>query len=144
MENDVRSKKKSAIVFHSVWLAISLVLWIVGLTTFINGLESEDAFLYWILWGVLCTIPILLPILRFAKGRAHDGAVRGSNEYTASVSGNTVYVQNHPWKGAIFGAIVGLFVGILAGPVALVVYMLKNISTIVKTASDLKQLPKEQ
>ena len=59
------------------------------------------------------------------------GAVRGSREYSASVSGNTVYVQNHPFRGAIGGLIGGIFGSLLVGPIYLVFYIVKNTIKIV-------------
>jgi len=138
MDKLEKAKKISGIVFYGIWLVVSLLLWIAGLMIFLNYMGSGDEFIYWFLWGILCVFPIIIPILKEAFDSAKKGARDGANRYTATQSGNTIHIENHPFRGAIKGFLVGIIAGILIGPVLLVIYFIKNILTLIDLCRDLK------
>lgn len=131
MDNLEKTKRIGGIVFYSIWLFVSLVLWFSGLGMFLEAMNGDDAFTTWIIWGALCIFPIILPIFKMIAGSAKDGARRGANDYSASVVGNSVYVENHPFRGALIGLGVGIFGGLLAGPIMLAFYVIKNTAKLV-------------
>lgn len=126
MDNLKKTKTIGGIVFYSIWLVISLVLWIGGLGEFREALNGDDAFATWFVWGALCIIPIIIPVFKMIFASTKDGARDGANTYSASVTGNTVQVQNHPIRGAIYGLIGGIIGGLLVGPVVLALYIIAN------------------
>ena len=127
------------IVFYSIWLIFALVLWIHGLTKF---RETSD-FGTWVAWGAICIFPIIIPILKLVFSSAKDGMRNGANEYTASVSGNNIYIRNHPIRGAVIGLLAGVFGGLLVGPVMLAIYILKNIFELLSSVLDLVKICRE-
>ncbi|MBO5906592.1 MAG: hypothetical protein J6Q85_00365 [Clostridia bacterium] len=135
MEKFEKAKKISVIVFYSIWLVVALSLWIFGLTMFMehSGFES------WVIWGAACVVPIIIPILKMTFDQAKKGARDGANEYSASVVGNTVYVENHPIRGAISGLIGGIFGGLLVGPIMLAIYIIKNALALITAILELKR-----
>ncbi len=127
MQKTEKAFKITGIVFYVVWLVVALTLWITGCIVFFG----DKSFGNWLAWGLLCLFPVIIPILKDIFTEGKKGAVRGSREYSASVSGNTVYVQNHPIRGAIGGLIGGVFGSLLVGPIYLGVYIVKNTVKIV-------------
>ena len=128
MDKLEKTKKISGIVFYSIWLALALILWIAGMGVFLG----EKSFTTWILWGAMCIFPIIIPIFKMIAGSAKKGARSGANNYTASVVGNTVYVENHPFMGALGGIVIGILSGLFAGPIVLAFYVVKNTTKLVR------------
>ncbi len=137
MEKFEKAKRISGVVFNAIWLAIALFMWVGGLVSFLE-MKANSGFGAWLMWGVLCAIPIIIPILRSAFAQGKSGARDGANEYSASVIGNTVYVENHPIRGAILGFIGGLIGGVLIGPVILPIYVIKTVIKLISGIIELK------
>ena len=136
MSNNEKTKKISSLVFHGLWLALSLTLWCAGLICF-----CRDAnFGIWMVWGIMCMPPIIVPMLKEVSKQARIGRRRGANQYTATTSGNTIYVKNHPLQGAILGIIGGIIGCLIAGPIVLPLYMIKHIRIVISTAISLKNI----
>ena len=127
------AKKKDVItsvpelVFKSIWLAIALLLYFVGMAIFLQ----DKTFGMWIAWGFVCAIPTLGDVIRSAVVEGRRGAVKGANTYTATVSSNSVTVQNHPFREALIGILVSIFASLLAGPVVLALKILTIVIQIV-------------
>ena len=126
MEKIEKAKKITGIVFYSIWMVIALALWIFGLCAFISSLKSADGFMGWFLWGLLCIPGIIIPIIKMMVQGAKDGWKQGANEYSASVIGNTMYVENHPFRGALLQLLVNGIISIFAGPILLALNIVKN------------------
>lgn len=136
MDNLEKTKRIGGIVFYAIWLVIALALWFGGMGMFLERMNGDDAFTSWIIWGAMCIFPIIIPIIKMIAGSTKDGARQGANEYSASVAGNSVYVENHPFRGAIIGLAVGIFGGLLVGPIMLAFYVIKNLAKMIKMIVD--------
>lgn len=130
MSEKAKFKVSAKMIFKIIWIVLAITLWTIGCVMFAKA--QQDKFLYWFYWGALCSICIIGTVLKGASKQGRIGRAKGANDYTASVSGNTVTVENHPLRGAIIGFIGGLLGGILAGPIVLIIYMIKNIIELVK------------
>ncbi len=139
MEKFQKAKLISSIVFRSIWLGFSLLVYFVGVSLFNEFRGNEKAFVGWMIWGFCCAVTIIPFIWKTVRGSASDGAKQGANTYTASASGNNIYVSNHPFLGAIMGFILGIFICLLMGPVVSPIYMIMTIMKIVNSAVDLKR-----
>lgn len=122
------------IVFFSVWGIFAILFWIVGMTLFLE----EKTLGTWLMWGFCTAFPLCITIAKSAWDGAKKGAQDGANQYTATISSNSVTVSNHPYRGAFMGLITGLLAGIAAGPIVLPVYVIKAILTIITAAFNLK------
>ena len=141
MEKFEKAKYISLIVFNSIWLAFALLLYFGGLDMCLEhgGFSGEGWFRNWAMWGLFCSFVIIPFIIRMARDQAKQGAKDGANSYTASRIGNTVVVENHPFRGMVLGFIFGLVLGVLLGPIATPFFMVKAVSKIVKNALILKR-----
>lgn len=132
-----------SLIFTSIWMIVALILWFMGFNFFREELNGGDAFGAWFFWGALCVIPILFPIMKSVFSSAKSGARQGARTYSASWSGNTVTVQNHPIRGAIYGFIGGIIGGVLGGPLLLAIYVIVNtiklITTIIELVREVKR-----
>lgn len=132
MNKLTKAKAISGIVFYSIWIVVAVALWIVGFVVFQNNSEAEGTFIAWMYWGAICVVPILIPILRFAFGQGKDGARRGANDYTATVTDTHVTVKNHVFLNAFFGFIIAVIGGVFAGPVMLAGYFIYTLYKLIK------------
>ena len=126
MEKIEKAKKITGIVFYSIWMVVALGLWIFGLYGFIDSFESIGGFGGWVVWGILCIPAIIVPIIKMMVQGAKDGWKQGANEYSASFIGNTMYVENHPLRGALLQLVANLIISVLAGPILLAINIVKN------------------
>lgn len=121
------------IVFKSIWVLVSMLLWIAGLIIFFK----EKSFGNWMLWGAT-SIPMtffwMVPnmILKSMK----DGRRDGARSFTVSSDGSTI--SNHPFLGAVFGFIIGIFCSLLLGPIAAPCVAINSIVDIIKLIRTLK------
>ena len=138
MENNEKSIKIASLIFHGVWLGLSLILWFCGLAIFSGGGDFTN----WIIWGALCAFPIIIPTIKMIAASTKSGAKDGSRNYTASVEGNTVYVQNHPFMGAVIGFGVGILGALLIGPILLAVYIVKNVFKTIVLIKEIRNISK--
>lgn len=124
-------------VFYSIWCAVAIACFVGGLVLFL-GYEGIDRLIGWIVWGAICTIPILGTVLRMAKKEGARGAQDGANTYTVESDpyGN-VTVSNHPLRDAIIGFLAGILAGIIMGPIVVCVYLILNV---VRICSAIKQI----
>lgn len=120
-------KSVAGLVFKSIWLVFAAIMFAGGSMFFFRA----KSFSNWLIWGVFCLFPMLGSVIRDIIVSAREGARRGANSYTVSVSGNTATVSNHPFREAIISIVVSIFASILMGPVALGVYMLVAIIQII-------------
>lgn len=135
MEKTEKALKISGIVFNCAWIVVSAILWGVGISMFLG----EKTFGNWMLWGVFCAIPIIIPVMKIAMGTAKDGRRQGANSYTATDRGNSVVVENHPFAGAVFGFVFGVVLSLLVGPALLIYYFIKTVIKTVRSIIALKQ-----
>lgn len=136
-----RSGAVTGAVFYSIWFAIAIVCFIVGFVLFL-GYEGIDKIVGWVVWGLICAIPIIGTMLRLGKRGAGQGAQKGANTYSVDVSDDSVTVKNHPFSYAILGFFCGLLGGALAGPIVLPCYMILNgvrIGSAIKQAMQFKK-----
>lgn len=126
MENLEKTKRITGVVLRSIWLVVTITLWIVGLVGFNQQREVSQGFLGWVVWGILCIPGIIGPLVKLIVVGARDGWKQGANEYSASIIGNTMYVENHPVRGAILQIVVNIVLGVLVGPVILAFNIFKN------------------
>lgn len=130
-----KAKHIAIIVFNGIWLVAAAILWTAGL----NEFTQDKTFLNWMVWGLICSILVIVPILRMvvkgAKDGARDGEIEGANTYTATRIGDTIHVQNDPVggkiKGFFFGIIGGLIAGVLMGPILVAMYFFVAICNII-------------
>ena len=85
----------------------------------------------WLICGIACCLPIIGVTIKNIVSVTKGGYRSGANEYSASTAGNSVYVENHPFRGAFISLIVGIVLSMAAGPILLAIYMLINIFDIV-------------
>lgn len=137
-----------------VWTIFASICFITGLVIFIimlNGNNgSGDAkfdaltggILGWLIWGGICTLPILGNLLRETLFHGAIGAEQGSHEYTseAEYDGHVVVVRtrNHTVSGFFTGLIGGLIGGVLVGPIIIARSIIRQIIYIVKCSKVLK------
>lgn len=131
MDKREKAKTIAGIVFKSLWILISLGLWIFGITVFIDYINSEAGVLGWFVWGLICTPAILGSVFGTAVGTTRSGWRSGANTYSATVDSNSVTVENHPFRGAITGFIGGLLAGVAMGPITLTFKTIRNIRDLI-------------
>ncbi len=124
-----------AIVFHSVWLALTAFLYGFGMMYF---LQQNKAFEDWMVWGLACSFVIIPFIIRLTWDSTKDGEREGARTYTVTVSDDTVTVTNHPFKHAVLGAVVGLFFGIAIGPIVTPVIAIRTVIKLIGCIKDLR------
>lgn len=141
MEKIEKTKRITSIVIRSIWLAVELLIYFAGFTLFMDkgGFSGDQWVAAWGFWGFFCVFITIPFIFKLARDQAKQGARDGANTYTASRIGNTVTVENHPLRGAIFGFIFGVVAGVFVGPIVAPIFMIKNIIKIVKNALTLKR-----
>lgn len=137
MDKWTKVKKISGIVFNSIWLGLAALLYFVGLNYYNESKAKGDGFGGWMMWGFMCAILIIIPIMKAVFTQTRKGAIEGANEYSASVQGNSIVVSNHPFRGAVIGFIGGCIGGLAVGPIIVPFYALKSVITIVKNILDL-------
>ena len=134
-----RAKLIASIVFLGIWFILALSIGLGAMSMW-----SEDkTFENWIIWGVLCTIPVIIPILKFVFESAREGARRGANDYTVTVTSSSVTVQNHPIRDALISLVLSVILSIVAGPFVLAFYVIKNIIKLIKTILALVKVCKQ-
>lgn len=139
MKKELRSlnQAKARIIFVAIWLVIAFMLFFVGMSLFLSG--EERTFGDWMVWGIMCCVPILGTVLRSTIKMAKSGWNEGANQYTATVSDTHVTVQNHPFRQALL-SIVGAIIGcILVGPVVLALYIIANIFSLIQAILYIKK-----
>ena len=119
-------KSIGGLIVQCIWLIPSLIIFFSGLSMF----KEDKTFLSWVIWGVVCCIPMLFDIIKSTVIEAKKGWAEGSREYSVTVSSSSVTVQNHPLEGAITSILVSLFMSALAGPIFLPVSMLSSVHAI--------------
>ena len=143
MEKLEKAKHITVITFNAVWIVCAAILWSIGLNQFL----SEKTFGNWMIWGAICSILIIVPLVRqlvkTTKKSVRAGEREGANTYTATRVGNTIHVQNNPMGGAIkgffTGVIGGALGGILAGPIFVPGYFIIALLNIVNHSLALKR-----
>ncbi len=135
MEKTEKALKISGIVFNCIWLVVSAILWGGGLSVFLG----DKTFGMWMLWGAMCAIPIIIPVIKLIAGTTKDGRRQGANDYTATDYGSSIHVENHPFRGAVLGFVVGVIVSLIVGPALLIFYFIK---TLIKTVTSIVNLAK--
>lgn len=131
MDKREKAKVITKIVFKSLWILISLGLWIFGIAIFINAINSGEYFVGWFGWCMLCTPAVLGSILATMVRGTRIGWRDGANTYSATVDSTSVTVQNHPLRGALIGLVGGLIGGVLVGPITLAIKTIGNIRDLV-------------
>ena len=132
-----KAKLIAGLVFNSIWLLVSVLLWIFGLIGFIEMVDSEG-FSAWAIWGFMCAIPIAGSILKMAISAGRSNARDGERVYSAEVVGNTVYFRNHAWSYGFWGFVISLIVGVILGQVILPIFIIRAIKYIVNASRILK------
>lgn len=125
-----RAASIAMIVFRSIWVIASIILWVMGLVYFID----DTRFMTWFAWGVMCAIPLCVQIIRNAIDSAREGAHEGSHEYTITYYDNHAEIRNNSTSGCFWGFVGGLIGGLLVGPVVLPLYVVGVAGT---TISDI-------
>lgn len=123
-------------VFYSIWCVVAIVCFVVGLVLFL-GYEGVERLIGWVVWGAVCTIPILGTVLRMAKTEGAQGARDGANTYTVESDpyGN-VSVSNRPFRDAVIGFFAGFLAGVIVGPIVVGIFLILNV---VRVVSAIKQ-----
>lgn len=128
MKKELRSltQAKARIIFLSIWMVIALLLFFVGMSVYLGA--EERAFVDWVVWGTMCCVPVIGTVLRAVITSAKSGWNEGANQYSATVSNNSVTVQNHPFRQAVLSVIAAILVCVLVGPVMLGIFVIINIT----------------
>ena len=121
------------IILMIAWLLFAAVSWMVGWYVFHDYIEKEGGmFTAWMIWGGVCAIPLIITMIKMGIVGAASGAATGANTYTATQSGNTVYVKNEAASGAFWGFIMGLFLGVAVGHIILPFFFIKNLIALIR------------
>ena len=128
-----------AMVFRSIWMVIAIILWCAGLAVFQGGMN----FGYWMIWGFMCSIPMIVEVGKAVIDGTRQGARDGANEYSATIIGNTLYIENHPFRGAVIGFLGSIIGCVLVGPVVLPIYFLAVAFKFITNILDYRRRLKE-
>ena len=142
MDKFQKAKLIAGIVFHSIWLFISVILWIFGLIAFIE-LKDSEGFGAWAMWGFVCAIPIVGSILKMAISAGRSNARDGERVYSAEVVGNTVYFRNHAWSYGFWGFVIALILGVILGQLILPLFIVRSVKYLIAAGRTLKYSPVE-
>ena len=116
------------IILRTIWLVPASFVLTAGLIAFMGNANFGS----WMAWGFMCCFVILPIFIRGIIEGARHGAVHGSNNYTATQVGSTIYIENHPILGAIGGIIGGIFISILFGPIYLIIRFISNLIYVIR------------
>lgn len=121
------------IIFCSIWLAVALLLFFLGLSLFIEA--ADRGFGDWLVFGIMCCFPVIGTVIKTVVKGAKSGWKEGANTYDVTVSQNSVTVSNHPFRQAILSIIASLFCCLIAGPIILVFFVIINVIDLIKAIS---------
>lgn len=119
---------KFSIILRSIWLFFAVPLWNIGLGCFIY----DPSFEMYMAWGVISCMLLIVPVIRNTFFGTTAGAISGSRRYNVYSYGGRIYIENHPFLGAVIGFIISLFLNLLVGPVLMVYYLVTTITYVIK------------
>ncbi len=128
--NKFEIKSKVGLIFKLVWLAFALIMFFCGLTVFLNG-KTDEPFVSWILWGVFCAFPVIIPMIKIIIDLTKSNARAGAKDVTIVVSNTGAYAKNNSFMSGVVGLFLSVFASILAGPIVLGGYIFINILAII-------------
>ncbi len=139
MKKELRSltQAKARIIFLSIWMVVAFLLFFVGMSVYLSG--EERVFMDWVVWGVMCCFPVIGTVLRTVIASAKSGWNEGANQYSATVSSDSVTVQNHPFRQAALSVIAAILVCVLVGPVMLGIFIIINIISLIRAVLYIKK-----
>lgn len=128
------------LVIKIIAFAVSLFLWIGGLSAF---LES-GGFQGWIIWGAVCLIAWPLEFLKSIVKGVRDGAKDGSNKYVIRDYGSFYTTSNKTFSGAILGFFAAILAYLFIGPVLIPIKIITHLMAIVSCIINLRLLNEEE
>ncbi len=123
----INIKSTVGLVFYIIWLIFAALFYFIGLDFFLSGGDFGG----WLQWGLFCFFPTIGTVIRNVWAEAKKGARKGANEYTVTVSSDSVSVENHPFRGFMISLVATVFVSLLLGPVDLAFRLLFTIIAII-------------
>ena len=129
---------KKNLIKKSLWLGFALTCFLIGLFICIDQSAKEGLAGYF-MFGFCCIFPIIGFFFRLVSGGAKAGRKSGAENYTATQTGSTITVENHPFMGWIIGIVLGAIIGLLIGPIFLPIRMIIVIKDIIVLAIQLKK-----
>ncbi len=133
-----KAKLTALLIFKSIALVASVLLWVCGLIVFQNFLADESGILGWFMWGIFCLISMPIDLIKFLIKGAREGAIEGANTFKIKDYGSSISISNDPNGGALKGIITSALAMILVGPITLGFKIIANIFVVIQCIGAVK------
>lgn len=134
------------LVFKCIWFVFAAVFFGIGLGYFLSNKDAQG-FLAWLGAGGICCVPVLTDIIKMVLDAGKEGARKGANDYTVTVTSSSVRVRNHPVSGFIFGILGGLIgsalIGLVYLGIKLIICLIEIIRIVVYLVQHSPKKPKK-
>lgn len=132
MKKSLHLQGKDLLMFivRVIWIIAALVIWIIALNMVfdINNIEHN-----WWLSGLLCCIPIILPIGRFIIRMTRKGHNAGSSIWDVDISSSGhVNITNRGFLWGLIFFLIAFALSVSAGIVVLPIYWIYILITTIK------------
>ena len=116
----LEAKDMVMFIFRIIWMIAALVIWIIALTQLTAKNAPQEQWWY---SGLLCCIPIALPVIRFIIRLTRGGHNAGSSVWDVGfTSSGSFYAYNHGFLWGLIAFVIAIALAVLAGIIVLPIY----------------------